>query len=905
MQAIAGRFLIHKEPPGRQMVPADLERILSLPRSAWASGADPANRASSFVPVTMWMLAVVENPTTVALERWLMLRSWRLWDARLFAIDADSGKILASCETGQRVPMAERVIQRPEATFPLVLEPRERVLLVLRIEDKSFAVVGAYLVDPDHQVQRAERLDAVSIALLGFLTAIALMLLAQGEWRFAAIAAWLMATAVFEFSFQVPLLQTLLPFLAQYSITIFTTSGSLGMAAFALMTLSFLGLQRNRFWIVVYGLCVAVLLACSLAIPWVDEHQIVRKVAATTALFLMLSWPLAAWTGRGMLAKPYSRLLWVLFAVCWGFYTVRVLMFNGLLNVDLESHPMVLLYLSGLVAFSLGALGVDSRIRKDAAARLQRELDSREEGEQQRMLSRQREEAARLTAEVERQTEALRKANAQALASSDAKSKFLSSASHELRAPLHDLLGYAQLLAREIPAGAQAHLAVIQKSGRQLLQLIDDILEFSRGEAKPMALEEAPVSLHALAAHLQATCAPAAARGGNRFQTRVHLGAADWVIADERRLTQVLRNLIDNACKFTRDGVIELGIETVDAAGTAGEPEGADEPLVRFSVRDTGVGIPADQHEAIFEAFKRLDRYNRAPGLGLGLAICRQIVTACGGRLRVQSRQGPDAGSLFSFELRLRLAESGSEAAGSDSPRAILGYRGRPRTVLIVDDRASSRRLLADRCELLGLEVLEAADGRDALNLLNKRETQPDLALVDQFMPELDGWGFLRRVRAAGQHRDLPVVLISAAPLERPDGFPAGVGFDEVALKPLSATALTDILQRHLDLEWEYAETDLPAHEVISTREPDPSELSLPPGCCDLQLAELEEMLALGAVVAIEQWAVEMAEAFPEHDALWDEIRQRANRVDLVGLRDLVARLRPTISGAERAEEAC
>jgi hypothetical protein len=210
MQAIAEGFLIHKEPPGRQMAPADLERILSLPRGAWESGAEPANRASSFVPVTMWMLAVVENPTEVPLERWLMLRSWRLWDARLFAIDVDSGEVLASYETGQRVPMAKRVVQRPEATFPLLLEPRERVLLVLRIEDKSFAVVGAYLVDPGHQIQRAQRLHDVSVALLGFLTAIALILLAQGEWRYAAIAAWLMATAVFEFSFQVPLLQTLL-----------------------------------------------------------------------------------------------------------------------------------------------------------------------------------------------------------------------------------------------------------------------------------------------------------------------------------------------------------------------------------------------------------------------------------------------------------------------------------------------------------------------------------------------------------------------------------------------------------------------------------------------------------------------------------------------------------------------
>jgi PAS domain S-box-containing protein len=523
--------------------------------------------------------------------------------------------------------------------------------------------------------------------------------------------------------------------------------------------------------------------------------------------------------------------------------------------------------------------------------------------QQARLVAMQREENARLTAEVARQTEALRQASAEAQASSEAKSKFLSSASHELRAPLHDLLGYAQLLSREIPPGAQAHLAVIRKSGHLLLRLIDDMLEFSRGEAKPVVLDRAPMSLPALAAHLEATCAPAAARGGNRFETRVRLGSVEWVIADERRLTQILRNLIDNACKYSREGVIELGIETVDAAGTAGEPEGSDQPLVRFSVRDTGVGIPADQREAIFEPFKRLDRYDRSPGLGLGLAICRQIVTVCGGELRVQSRQGRDAGSVFSFDLRLRRAESASEAAGSDSPRAILGYRGRPRTVLIVDDRDSSRRLLAERCELLGLEVLEAATGRDALDLLSTVGRKPDLALVDQFMPELDGWGFLRRVRAAEQHRKLPVVLVSAAPLERPDGFPAGVEFDEVALQPLSATALTDILQRYLGLVWEYAGTELPADEAASTCAADPIVLHLPPGCCKLELAQLEEMLALGAVVAIEQWAVGMAEADPERGGLWDEIRDRANRVDLPGLRDLVARLRPTATSVEPADE--
>jgi PAS domain S-box-containing protein len=514
--------------------------------------------------------------------------------------------------------------------------------------------------------------------------------------------------------------------------------------------------------------------------------------------------------------------------------------------------------------------------------------------QQTRLAAMQLEENTRLTAEVARQTEALREANAKAQASSEAKSKFLSSASHELRAPLHDLLGYAQLLAREIPPEAQPHLSVIQKSGTQLLHLIDDILEFSRGDAKPMVLDRAPVSLIALAAHLEATCAPMAARGGNRFEPHLQLATADWVIADERRLGQVLRNLIDNACKYTRDGLIELRIAVVERTGTRAR---IDEPLMRFSVRDTGSGIPADQQRAVFEPFKRLDRYERAPGLGLGLAISQQIVGAMGGKIQIQSQPERAPGSLFSFELRMPRVDTAAADADGYSSRAILGYRGHPRTILIVDDRASSRRLLAERCEFLGFEVLEASNGLEALERLCAATTRPDLALVDQFMPELDGWGLLRRVRASERDRDMPMVLISAAPVQRPDDLPDEMMFDEEALKPLSASALTDILQRHLDLVWEQAEAETAHRDAGADGDLEPSIIELPPGCCDLRLAQLNEMLSLGAVVAIEKWAVEMLEQHPDHAALWREIQRRALSVDLAGLRDLTARLQTMPAG--------
>jgi signal transduction histidine kinase/DNA-binding LytR/AlgR family response regulator len=899
-QSITKGLLVYKEAPDARMQPGDLQRILSLPRRAWQSGAAPAARASNFTPTTLWMMGLVRNANEQPLERWLVLQTWRLSDVRFFAIDADTGDVIATYESGQRVPMAERVIETPEASFPLSLAPGQRALLLVRIQDKTFGAVLARLHDPQQRLRESRNAQLFQSVLFGFVLAVVLVLLFLGDWRYAVVAVWLGGTATYELIYLVPLLPTLFPALTPHIIPIFTIGGTLAIAAFALMTLSFLELYRSPFWLIFYGACIAFLIGCCLAILWIEQHHLVRKASGTVCLAVVYSWPFAAWAGRGIVRQPYGRALVILFAVYWVVELVRVMIVNGVVNLNLYADPLMLLYLFGLVSFALGVVGIDSRRKRDLSERLRRELHNREEAEQQRLLDRQREEAARLTAEVERKTQALRKAGEQAQASSEAKSRFLSSASHELRAPLHDLLGYAQLLTREVPAAAQAHLAVIQTSGKQLLSLIDDILDFSRGDAKPMVLERTPLSLHALAAHLQAACAPAAARGGNRLETRLDPGLADWVIADERRLTQVLRNLLDNACKYTRDGRIELAIERIDAAKQTDALPAADGLPTRFSVRDTGIGIPADQQQAIFEPFKRLDRYDRSPGLGLGLAISQQIVHAMGGYIQVQSPTEPrltPAGSLFRFELRLQKADaagagrSAGRSAGMSTSRAILGYRGPPRTLLIVDDLVGSRRLLADRCEFLGFEVQEAGNGLEALAKLQASANRPDLALVDQFMPELDGWGFLRRLRASAVDRTMPVVLISAAPEQPPDGFPETVRFDEVALKPLSAEALTDILQRHLNLVWEYAESDSESGESAAIGDDSSAPWSLPSDCCDLQLAELKEMVSLGAVVAIERWAVEMTKTHPSQAAVWTEIRRRAASVDLARLRELVAQL--------------
>ncbi|MEA3639687.1 MAG: ATP-binding protein [Lamprobacter sp.] len=972
-RSLSEHLLIHKETPDQQpnhqlnqQQPnqprgvSELQRVLSLPLEAWVSGATSEARGSNFIPVILWMLGAVQNRSEEPIQRWLVVEPWRLRDVRLFVIDPATGEILDQAVGGQRIPLEDRVIPAQEASFPLKLDPGQSLLLVLRIQDKTFSSVAVTLHDPQMRASQVARLHDAQVALLGFVLAIVLVLLVQAEWRYALVAFWLAAATLFELIYLVPLLPSLVPAIRPYVVPILTASGALAMAAFALMTLSFLRLYRNRLWLVLYGTSIAIFIGVALSIPWTDQHHLVRRTSALTSLAVLILWPLAAWSARAVRHRPYGRSLLLLFSLYWVVALIRVLLANGLPSLDLANDPLILLYLFGLVSFALGVVGIDSRSRRDLAADLERQLHAREEAERQRSLKMQQQENATLAAAVEQQTSALREANARALADSAAKSNFLSTASHELRAPLHDLLGYAELLSRSITPEQQAQLAVIQKSGQQLLQLIDDILEFSRGDAKPILLEPTPLSLSALAGHLEQLYRPLAERGGNRLDTQVRLGESDWVIADERRLTQILRNLLGNACKFTQQGRIELRISQLEpatleasynaepAGHAAAEPEtqaqidptanppidpeagakvdafanaeaeptakattdpAADPPdgqpecetdlvRLRFEVSDTGIGIPTEQQAAIFEPFKRLDRYDRAPGLGLGLAISQQLALAIGGRIQVHSQPDQQPGSLFSIELQVPKASIQEASPARITNGVICGYRGPRRTLLIADDMPSSRQFLSESARAWGFDVLLAVNGADALEQLQGADPKPDAALIDQFMPQLDGWGFLRQVRESSADATLPVILISAAPLERPETLPSEITFDAVALKPLSVRTLAEILEQQLALDWDFETRDEHAAEDPEREPAEPNDDSVARALAadidDEQLAELRKLLSLGAVIAIADWARERCKTQPESAALWHEIERRAIQIDLEGLRSLARQGAPS-----------
>ncbi|WP_437627191.1 ATP-binding protein [Sorangium sp. So ce1151] len=395
---------------------------------------------------------------------------------------------------------------------------------------------------------------------------------------------------------------------------------------------------------------------------------------------------------------------------------------------------------------------------------------------------------------VEQRTAELTAARDAADAANQAKTTFLASMSHELRTPLNGILGYAQLLQRSprLAPEDRPSVEVVRRSGEHLLTLIDDVLDLARIEADRMDLAPGDVHLPSLARTVAELCKVRAAQKGLAFEHEVAEGTPAWVRADEKRLTQVLLNLLGNAIKFTRAGRVTFRVAGGEREGGGG---------VVFRVEDTGSGIAPADLERIFEPFEQAgDERARVEGAGLGLAITRRIVDQMGGRIDVES--APGEGSAFTVALDLP-ALAGASPAPSGTRRgaaAIAGYEGARRTILVVDDHEDNRAFLRDALAPLGFEVEEAEGGEAAVALAEA--CRPDLVLMDLRMPDLGGDEAARRIRQLPGLAGLPILATSASVEEPERARSAAAGCDGFLPKPIDLGALLALLERRLALTW-------------------------------------------------------------------------------------------------------
>src|SRR6478672_9688507 len=395
------------------------------------------------------------------------------------------------------------------------------------------------------------------------------------------------------------------------------------------------------------------------------------------------------------------------------------------------------------------------------------------------------------TLEIQEKNIHLQKAEAVAISANRAKSDFLANMSHELRTPLNGILGYAQILKRDktVTESQKAGLNIIHQCGDHLLNLINEILDLSKIEARKMELHPTDFHFPEFLESIAEICRIRAEQKGISLIYEQITQLPTGIKADEKRLRQILINLLGNAVKFTETGGVAFKV-------------GYYEGKIRFQIEDTGVGMAPEQLEEIFLPFQQVgDRNRKAEGTGLGLAITRQLVQMMGGEIQVKSILGQ--GSIFFFDLDLPEV---SEWANKNQVRQhnIQGFKGSKRKLIVADDKVENRTMLVKMLSPLGFEILEATDGQDCLN--KAIEFKPDCILMDLMMPQMSGLEATRRLRRSPGLKDLVVIGTSASVFEFDYQKSKEAGCNDFLPKPIRMEELLNKLQTYLDLEWIYEE---------------------------------------------------------------------------------------------------
>jgi signal transduction histidine kinase/DNA-binding response OmpR family regulator len=440
-----------------------------------------------------------------------------------------------------------------------------------------------------------------------------------------------------------------------------------------------------------------------------------------------------------------------------------------------------------------------------------------------------------------------------------AKSIFLANMSHEIRTPLNAILGYTQILKRDpdLPIRQRSAIETIEESGNHLLALINDVLDISKIEAGKLELQETEFDLFRLIEGLSVM-----------FQLRCEQKGLVWrvewnvarthplVYGDEGKLRQILMNLLSNAVKFTESGEVVLKVNEVG------------EDLFRFEIADTGIGISPEEQSKIFDPFSQgVDGVKRG-GTGLGLAIAREYVRLMGGEIGMESTVG--RGSRFFFSLPLRIIKGEQTRRPTDSGQVVHLADGYEVKALVADDNRENREVLSQLLLDIGVSVITAEDGREAVEAV--RVHGPDIVFMDIRMPVMDGIEAVRHILESLDSPPPKIVAVSASALIHEQRRYLEAGFDDFIAKPVRAERIYECLAHLLRVEYEMRD------ETVAAA--DPSKIALP----EALISRLREAAEYGHVTELERSLQEVEQAGEEGAQLAERLRELSRNFDMEGI---------------------
>ena len=706
-----------------------------------------------------WLRMRLGNATAQPCERLLAVGAPRLNDIQVYRRTATGWQVM---HAGSAYPLQSWPLESLQPLFPLELPAGAQIDVLVRVMSSSFLMLKPQLWSgPERLEHRYYHHLRDGVALGVAVLVLALSVVAGGLLRAWLVLAhaWLIfcyvAISVLASGYLMNW-PTLLPWSRELLLL-----GALllcsGLLVYLWLLLQVHRLARCWWWL--YGAQWVLMTGC-LAWAWLQNNA--QGYNALLLLLqvnyaLTLATLLAGWR-RGL---RYGAQVWLI---------VGLLLLHALPGQDdwelpwpgpmssfspISTLPGVLLLACSLL------LAVNASRRKERRA--------------VHALVRQKQaENARLEQRVAQRTEQLHE-------SLRLRSSLLARISHDLRSPLVGIIDYARQLSA---GGAGEQPGKIERSARQQLELIDELLEFSRDELQQLELLPSAGYLYGFLREVEEQGRDLAARQGNQFDCRLELGLPALVRADFRRLRQILLNLLGNAAKFTRDGQIGLSVSQ-HARAPAGTVR------LRFCVSDTGIGIDLSKRDQLLQPFVRGANVGNHAGTGLGLAVVSQLLQHMHSALELDAVHG--GGSRFSFDVLLDIATEQELEPGVGESH-IADFCGAGRRLLVVDDVEHNREWLCDLLAGYGFDVLSANDGEHALQLLASETVE--LLVSDQWMPGLDAWGLLQALRQRGLH--MPVLLYSATPPWRPAGVAPTLAFDACLLKPASTGELLKTLDRLL-----------------------------------------------------------------------------------------------------------